>query len=1147
MEGPCGSQRCGRDSGPIFRTGKWEQPTYRGWRVSVGVVFEPGPNLHGFRPILLREIMMRQKARGFFVLGIVTMAMAWPVANEALAQSRTTSVVRGTVVGPQGAPVEGANVTMRQLQTGAEQGTASNSLGRFLFPLLQPGGPYELAVSLLGYAREQRDSLWLAVGEIITLDIELRQEAIEVEGIEIVVDRAEIFNPSQVGPATRITERTVELMPLMSRNIMELAVLSPLVKTTESGGFSVAGQNDRYNAIMVDGILSKDVFGLTSGGVPGGQAGAKLIPVDAVAQYEILIAPFDVRLSGFTGGVMNAVTRTGTNEWRIKASAVHRAEALMGDLTLPNGPVEASGVDRSLLALSVGGPIKRDRGHFFLTGEFEKRHQPPPGFNLLRDDPLLVRISPEAIGAMQELFVSDFGLETGEAGTYPLGQQLSNVFGRLDWNFEGGTRLTIRNVFSHSENDKSPNRFAAYPYELSSNAVFNRSLNNSTSMQLYSELGNWGANEMALTIQHTSDQTTPASDWPQVEVELLSSIANSGFRRPVRVGGQLFAQQNELEQTSYRFTNSLNLISGGESAIVLGVTGSYYDISHTFLPGATGEYYFASPVDLEANAPQRYQRTVMSEGQSPGVDFQVLEWGAFVQNQIDPGKGLTMRFGLRVDVPHVLGSPEENPTIKSVLDMSTSNVPTGNFLISPRWGFNWQSEGRLTTQVRGGAGMFAGQIPYVWLSNAFHNSGLRSYTNTCQGRLTDDPLNEGTGGTVPAFDPYNPPTACAYGDFNVRRNVVLFKEGFKFPQDLKFSAAVDQELSDRLSFSLGLLFNKALNQVGLEDLNIERGGSTHTLGIDSGLGDPYRRYFRPLTRNHAGREVMLPDYDQVLMVTNKGEDWGASISGEFRGALTDDLSFQMGYAWAGSWDRTSLVYTDMISNFGFRPTSGNPNKPNLTTSNFDRPHKFVAAVYGAPIPGLPDTEVSLLYTGQSGLPFSYVYRFDLNGDGYPGLGGAQDRNNDLLYVPFEGTELPGSFVTMGLMGSALESDKCLSENRGEFLPRNGCRAPWENRLDLRFSHTFRLAGASMRLEGDLINVLNLLNSQWGTVETIPPVVPLLEDATGERGLMVAWGSAVLTTRNEEGRLRAADPWNVVSPDSQWQLQFGLHTVVGAGR
>ena len=166
---------------------------------------------------------------------------------------------------------------------------------------------------------------------------------------------------------------------------------------------------------------------------------------------------------------------------------------------------------------------------------------------------------------------------------------------------------------------------------------------------------------------------------------------------------------------------------------------------------------------------------------------------------------------------------------------------------------------------------------------------------------------------------------------------MVFKKGFKYPQDLKFSVAVDRELSQRISFSLGFLFNKALNQVGLQDLNIERGGSIHPSGINLGVGDPNRRYYRRLTEKHEGRAPLLQDYDQLLLVTNEGEDWGASISAEVRGTLTDRLNFHIGYAWAGAWDRTSFVYTDMISNFGFRPTSADPSHPGLTKSNFDRP------------------------------------------------------------------------------------------------------------------------------------------------------------------------------------------------------------------
>ena len=317
----------------------------------------------------------RTSARTVLLLALLSSSVTFSVS----AQSRTTATLLGTVARADSTWVAGATVEIRHEGTGATKSALTNEDGRFLILLLSPGGPYTITVNHIGFAQERREGVMLQVGEAYRVDVELRDQAIELPGIEVAVDRAPIFDPNQVGPVTRLTERMLEAMPIVSRDVMDLAVLSSLVKTTEGGGFSVAGQNDRYNALLVDGLLSKDMFGLTSGGVPGGQAGAKLVPLDAVSQFEVLVAPFDVRLSGFTGGVMNAVTRSGTNDWRVRFGGVHRNEALMGDLSLPTGPVEASGVDRSLLAFSVGGPVIHDALHFFVAGEFERRRQPPNG------------------------------------------------------------------------------------------------------------------------------------------------------------------------------------------------------------------------------------------------------------------------------------------------------------------------------------------------------------------------------------------------------------------------------------------------------------------------------------------------------------------------------------------------------------------------------------------------------------------------------------------------------------------------------------------------------------------------------------------------------------------------------------------------
>ncbi len=1061
------------------------------------------------------------------VPSLALFAAALALAPELAAQSRTTSAIRGRVTGIDGAAQIAATVIVAHQETGANRSAITNERGDFLILLLQPGGPYEVTVQALGFAEERREGLTLQVGEVTTLNFVLAPQAVDIEGVDVEVRRDEIFNPAQVGPATLLNERIVESMPVLSRDITELALLSPLVKTTESGGFSVAGQNDRYNSLLIDGVLNKDMFGLTSGGVPGGQAGAKLLPLDAVTQYEVLVAPFDVRLSGFTGGVMNAVTRSGTNDWRFRGAAVARTESLMGDLVLPTGPVEASGVDRSLIALSAGGPVKLNKGHFFVSGEFETRNRPPSGYNLFRDAPSVVRISPESLTSLQTEVENQFGIDTGTGEVFPLGQELSNVFGRLDWNFDGGTRLTVRNIFSLTSNDESPNRTAFEAYELSSNAVMRRSLSNTTSFQLFSPIGNSLANQLDLSVQRVSDETTPVSRVPQIDVDLLSSIDGASFVRPVRFGGDFFGQENNLEQTTLRLTNALD-ITRGDDVLTLGVTAAYYDIAHTFLPGAGGEYFFARAADVATNAPQRFQVTRTAEGFDPTADFGVLEWGGFVQHQLNAGQGLSMRFGLRFDVPHVLGSPDTNFEVLDFFGYDTGNLPSGNLLISPRWGFNWQSEGERRWQVRAGAGMFAGQLPYVWLANAFHNDGARSVTQICEGRRTDEPP---TGNGVPAYVPGSLPTSCEFGAFTETNSVVVLPGDFRYPQDLKFSVSGDREISDRLSATVGVLFSKAINQIGVQELNIEGGAPAPGY---SELGGFERQFYRPLN----------PSFGQVLAITNDGEDWAATFSAEARGQVTDRLNLQVGYAYSRSWDRMSLMFADMASNFGFNPVENAANDPGLTRSNFDRPHKFVVALFGTPFPGLDDTELSLLYTGQSGLPFSYVYAADANGDGYPGNGGAFDRFNDLLHVPSDAFDLPAPLGSQQLMAAAMRQDPCIAEYIGEIMDRNACRAPWQNNLDLRLAQTFRLGATEVRLEGDVVNVLNLVNGQWGRIESIRPIAPVLEECIDCGSRVVRWGGAVLPQRGDDGELRVDEPWNVLSPESQWQIQVGARVTFG---
>lgn len=1056
------------------------------------------------------------------------------------AQSQTTSALRGQVVDDGGEAVPDALVLIRHALTGAERSVLADREGRFLALLLPPGGPYTVTASRIGYREATEEGIELQVGRTHQVRLVLSRQALAIEGFRARVERTTVFHPSQVGPATLLSERTVQSTPLASRDLMELTTLSPLVRSTSGGGFSIAGQNDRYNAILVDGLVNQDAFGLTPGGVPGGQAGAKLLPLDAVAQYEVLVSPFDASLSGFAGGVMNAVTRTGTNQWNLKASAVIRDEAFMGDLTLPSGTAEAAGIERTLFALSGGGPVIRDRAHFFVAGEFERRRRTPSGFNLGRDPAELVGILPEAVEVFQGFFEQTHGVETGRAGVYSLGHDLANLFGRLDWDLGGNRRLSVRTVLAHAANDESPNRAPFEPYELSSNGVIRSSTHLSASAQYFAELRPSLGNELAFTFQRTTDRSEPVEPWPQVEAVLESPDGTITPTRPVRGGAQFFAQQNDLAQTSFRLSNTLTL-DHGRHTWTFGGQATWYDIKHTYLPGARGDWYFASWIDVLNNAPQRYQRSRLLEGEDEAVSFNVLEGGLFVQDQVRLGRGFTLRAGVRLESPFLMDTPDDNDRVRLFFGRATTDVPSGTLLFSPRLGLNWQSGGELRTQVRAGAGLFSGQLPHVWLANAFHNTGLRSVTDVCFGRWTDDPP---TGNTAPPFSPNVIPEGCVLGQPTQVRTVTLFDRDFRYPQYAKLSAFVDREITPSLSASVGVIFTHAVNQVLLRELNILP--QTEITVPLRGYGGSARTIFGVGTDDGFFPVRLLPGFDQVLLATNGQGDRAWSFSAELRGELPADLSIQAGYAYSRSYDRQSLTSVDLISNFGQTPTRKDPNDPPLTPSNFDRPHKVVVSLFGTPVPWLPDTEFAVFYTGESGYPFSYVYRGDLNGDGYPSVGPAFDRNNDLLYVPLEATNLPSSIGTYTRLAAAIATDPCLRGAQGNFITRNECRAPWQNRLDVRVAHSATVRGAEVRLSADLVNVLNMLNADWGLVRTIPAVSPLLEPLeripiTNE--LLSEWAAGILPFRSADGSLVTPEPWSIESPASQWQAQFGVRVTL----
>jgi hypothetical protein len=1064
------------------------------------------------------------------------------LAPARYALGQTTATVSGRVTDSDGAAVTGAAVEIRDLSTGQTVTAMTAEDGRFHLPNLRPGGPYALSVSALGFADAVRERLYLAIGQTLRLDFELTTEPIELEELQVDVRPDPVFDPAHMGAAMVLDKDIVTKLPSLSRDFTEFAVLSPHVKVDDER-ISVAGQNDRFNAIQIDGALSQDVFGLESS-LPGGEANAKPIPLDAIEQYQVLVAPFDVRQSGFTGGVLNAVTRSGTNRWRGSGFGFYRDENLLGDLTVDDVSQKPETLENYLFGLTFGGPLLTDRVHLFAAAEVERRRRPTIGFNVGTDDPVRAGLSPDSAQRNVDIHRDRYDIDAGDYTVVTLPNDLANVFARLDVQLDPSNRFVLRHNFVSALNEPGPNRAPFDAYEYSSYATTVDHTSNSTVFQLLSRLSPKFSNEFLVNFQVISDRVDPLATYPRVEVDITSDLGGQELTRRVRTGAELEAHANELDQDIIQVTDVLTA-AVGRGQVLFGLSGEYFRIKRLFLPGSLGAYQFDSLADLEANLPARYDIVVpFSDVTDPAVRFSVLQLAAYAQREETAfDERLTLRYGIRVDFPVILDEPRVNPDVERVFGFRTDQMPAASPLFSWRVGFNWRLGEDRRTQLRGGIGTFTGRPPFVWLSNAYANTGLESASLTC------------LGDNAPGLDPSSgPPLQCLDGsgpETAGTPTINVFDPDFRFPQDFKFSLGLDQDLPLGLVGSVEWLYTKAMNQIALEDLNIgERvENPQHEDGYSDGFGYELRHHYGTPTVEGFAPNRVSDAFGPVILVRNGANDYSWTLSLQLRRDFSNRAAISAAYSYNRSGDVRSLASSDATSNFGLNPVFTDPNAPPLRPGSYDRPHKVVVSAWTRLFEHLGGTEITLIYIGQSGRAYSYVYADDINGDGYPGGGRLLDHTNDPVYVPVGTSDMPASIVTLSLMEQLIEQEECLGSARGFILPRNACRTPWSDRLDLRVSQTIRAGRGSVQIVFDMLNVLNLLNDDWGRVETVPDAtVPLLRFdgrmSTGEGGavpedpMMVRYTGPV-RINPETGSAVAALPFSPAVPGSQWQAQLGL--------
>ncbi len=1018
--------------------------------------------------------------RVFALASLLVLSLA--AASAVAAQGVASASMTGLVTKDGGQPLEGAMVVVTNTLTGQRFQVVTRPTGRFTLENLPPGGPYTVEVRAIGYQAGRRTGVRLDLGQRFASDFALRAAVVEVQEIFVQAGRDAIINRGRTGAAATVSDSSVANLPTLGRNFTDLITSAPGVAAGPGGRPSIAGSNNRFNNIQVDGAVNNDLFGLGSTGAPGGQTSGRAVPLDAVQEFQVLVAPFDVRQGGFVGGLVNAVTKSGTNAYRGSMFLYGQSDALVTNTPRP----ESGQFSTSQFGGSFAGPIIANRAHFFVSYDQQVSTTPFAG-----DIVGVTFDTAGGIGATRcQGFVDEVanrGYDAGSCGGFDFKFPTLNLFGKITAQ-AGSTGQVEFSANYATSSDYTIVRATNRDYQLTGGGYTIENTNFSPRFRWTNVFGGRFSNEFLIGYTHAADPRVPDQPYSTVVVQ-------SGAGYNLVTGAELNSHKTSTVQDVWELTDNLTF-DVGSHRILLGTHNEVFQFRNDFYSQFKGVWTFSSLANFQAGNALSYVRNVPAgvagipggRSDGPTADFGVRQFGLYAQDQFSPLTNLTLTVGVRADVPVFPATPPTNPRLLTSLGpkYDTGEFPSGNVMISPRIGFNYDLGGTGDLSIRGGVGVFSGRPAYVWMSNAYSNSGLEQAQLNC------------TGANVPNFntfglDPDNQPTACAgpAGLTQSAPNINMFDPEFKFPQSLRVSLGVDKRLPLGLVASVDGMFSNSFKALYISDYNLV---GTSGVWPDTGIGTLAGEGGRILYGNVTGANPVVsrvtPNFRQVLFHHNRGLDYSYSGIFQLNRRFAEGYEFSASYVYSRSFDLMSATSSTASSNFGFATLDGPITDRNLRTSSFDRPHtlKLSGMVH------LPyNFELSMQYVGLSGSPYAYAVGGDVNGDGVGSSSNLTGAQNDLFYVPLDANDITFSAAVEGnptlraatydSLNAFIERESCLKDRRGEIMERNSCRNPWQTFLNANISwsmNTYR--GQRIELSLGIFNVLHFLNNEWGLVK-----------------------------------------------------------------
>ena len=979
------------------------------------------------------------------VAGIALLASALPAAS----QNVTTGTLTGVVMDAQRGVLPGANVVAVHTPTGTTYESVTSADGHYSFINVRVGGPYTVTVNMPGFKKQESTNVTVALGEEKKVDVTLQLETVQ-ETVTVTAE-TQVIDTSRAGTGANVGTEVLESLPTISRSINDFARTSPFfaISSAAAGNadaITVAGRNNRYNNMQIDGAVNNDVFGLADTGTPGGQTGTQPISLDAIQEIQLVVSPYDVRQGGFSGGGINAVTKSGSNALHGSGFFFGRNQKYLGTIpgvrtpgTQDPGDTKVGAFSDKQMGFSIGGPVVQNRAFFFTNFDWGRRNT-PSGFSA--DGSTGQQFSGGRANVEQVVAIAKakYGYDAGSLGEFSKPNNSDKIFARTDFNLSPRHQLTARVNYVNAE--ASIGNQGNFPYKMPSNFYNMTDKMVSSVVQLNSSFGA-AFNEFRATYSRERNVRggQPGDPlFPEVRVDFPDGTY-------MQLGTEYSSHANKLNQDIVQLSDDVTLVKG-QHTFSFGTQNEFYKFYNLFIQNLYGSYRFNSIANFEAGLAQQYSHNFVNPNGNEAANFSVRQFGFYAGDKWRVKSNFTLTYGARLDLPRFPDKPSANPLAVSVFNFSTDAVPAPT-MFSPRAGFNWDlSNGSgKRRQVRGGVGLFTGRTPYVWLSNQYGNTGVD---------FTSLSVSYNANNKVPFVNNPLAQPETVTGGATGRQTLNLIDPEYKYPAVIRTNIGLDHDLGVfGLVGTAEFLYTKNVQEIYYQNLN-----------------------YTPLSNLPDGRisyQKKNTGLNDVMFLTNsaKGTSWQMAFKVErpFRNGWYASGSYMFGEARSVN-DGTSSVAR---SNWTGAPAGIDVNNPPLTISNYSPGHRVNLAAT-APVPlmfGLRST-LSIYYNGQNGRPYSLGFNGDANLDAVT--------NNDLLYVP-TGPDDPRVTVYNGTwdqLMTYLNADPSAAGNGGKILARNTSRAPWQNQMDLRYAINVPTGGKTRaEVTLDIFNFLNLINADWG--------------------------------------------------------------------